>query len=113
MREIGFAQSYSFHYSKRPGTPAAAARRQIADSVKGERLQALQSLLLEQRNCFDVSCKGRFMDVLFEKPGRKEGQAIGRTPFFRRCIEDAAPLIGSVTACALTPHFPTVSRVVW
>src|SRR6202040_2605018 len=69
VREVGFAQAFSFKYSARPGTPAAAAPRQIPDAVKNERLQALQALLTEQQNAFNQSCDGREFSVLFEKPG--------------------------------------------
>ncbi|HAH10350.1 MAG TPA: tRNA (N6-isopentenyl adenosine(37)-C2)-methylthiotransferase MiaB, partial [Alphaproteobacteria bacterium] len=34
VREIGFVQAYSFKYSPRPGTPAAAARKQVPEAVK-------------------------------------------------------------------------------
>src|SRR5690606_26487610 len=50
VREVTFAQTFSFRYSKRPGTPAAAALKQISESVKDARLQALQKLLLEQQD---------------------------------------------------------------
>jgi tRNA-2-methylthio-N6-dimethylallyladenosine synthase len=106
-RDIGFAQSYSFKYSKRPGTPAAAARKQIAEAIKDARLQALQSLLLEQRLAFDAACEGREMDVLFEKLGRQPGQAIGRSPHLQPVhVEDAAPLIGSLHRVRIEAVFP-------
>ncbi|MGZ5934574.1 MAG: tRNA (N6-isopentenyl adenosine(37)-C2)-methylthiotransferase MiaB [Rhizomicrobium sp.] len=107
VRDIGFAQSYSFKYSKRPGTPAAAARKQIADDVKDARLQALQNLLLEQRVAFDASCKGRVIDVLFEKSGRQTGQAIGRSPYLQAVhVEDAASLIGGIHRVQIDAVFP-------
>ncbi|MGZ5939726.1 MAG: tRNA (N6-isopentenyl adenosine(37)-C2)-methylthiotransferase MiaB [Rhizomicrobium sp.] len=107
MRDIGFAQSYSFKYSRRPGTPAAAARKQIADDVKDARLQALQNLLLEQRVAFDASCKGRVIDVLFEKSGRQAGQAIGRSPYLQAVhVEDAASLIGGIHRVQIDAVFP-------
>ena len=107
VREIGFAQSYSFQYSKRPGTPASAAPKQIADAVKDERLQVLQSLLLEQRANFDAACKGNRMDVLFEKPGRKSGQAIGRSPYLQAVhVDSAASLIGSIRQVKIDGVFP-------
>jgi tRNA-2-methylthio-N6-dimethylallyladenosine synthase len=89
VREIGFAQSFSFKYSPRPGTPAAAARRQISEAVKAERLQRLQALLNEQAQAFAQSCVGRTFDVLLEKPGRYEGQMIGRSPYLQPVHLDA------------------------
>ena len=43
--DIGYAQAYSFKYSPRPGTPAAAMPHQIPEPVKSERLDRLQALL--------------------------------------------------------------------
>jgi tRNA-2-methylthio-N6-dimethylallyladenosine synthase len=107
VRDIGFAQSYSFKYSKRPGTPAAAARKQIAEDVKDARLQALQNLLLEQRVAFDGSCEGSVMDILFEKTGRQAGQAIGRSPYLQPVhVENAAALIGGIHRVHIDAVFP-------
>jgi len=83
VREIGFAQSYSFKYSVRPGTPAAAARKQIPDDVKAERLARLQALLNAQETAFARSCVGCSFDVLLERPGRHPGQLIGRSPYLQ------------------------------
>src|SRR5262249_54910240 len=82
-------------YSKRPGTPASAARKQIPEDVKSARLEALQALLIQQQQAFNRSCEGRMLSVLFEKPGRKAGQAIGRSPYLQAVhVDDAADLIG-------------------
>ena len=95
--EIGYAQAFSFKYSPRPGTPAAGARKQIAETVKAERLQRLQALLTAQQRAFARSCEGLRMSVLFEKPGRKAGQAMGRSPYLQPVhVDDAAHLIGSL-----------------
>jgi tRNA-2-methylthio-N6-dimethylallyladenosine synthase len=81
VRRVRYAQTFSFKYSKRPGTPAAAALKQISESVKSERLQALQALLLEQQDEFNDAQIGRTLDILFEKPGREDGQLVGRSPW--------------------------------
>jgi len=107
VRDIGFAQSYSFKYSRRPGTPAAAARKQISEDIKDERLQILQALLAEQRVRFDAGCEGRTFDVLFEKPGRRAGQAIGRSPYLQPVhVEGAASLIGEIRPVRVEAVFP-------
>ena len=107
VRDVGFAQSYSFKYSKRPGTPAAAARKQVSEETKAARLQVLQTLLLGQRLAFDESCKGRTMDVLFEKPGRRPGQATGRSPYQQPVHADGAQsLIGTVQRIRIDAIFP-------
>jgi len=95
--DIGYAQAYSFKYSKRPGTPASAARKQIPEDVKSARLQALQDLLVRQQQAFNKSCEGRTVSVLFEKPGRKKDQAVGRSPYLQPVhVEDAGALIGQI-----------------
>lgn len=83
VREVGYAQCYSFKYSPRPGTPASAERKQIPEDVKMERLHALQSLLMQQMGAFYESCVGKTFDVLLEKPGRYPGQMIGRSPYLQ------------------------------
>jgi tRNA-2-methylthio-N6-dimethylallyladenosine synthase len=83
VAEIGFAQSFSFKYSPRPGTPAAAARKQIPEDVKADRLERLQTLLNAQATTFARDCVGREFDVLLEKPGRYDGQLIGRSPYLQ------------------------------
>ena len=83
VREIGFAQSFSFKYSSRPGTPAAAAHKQIPEDVKADRLARLQALLTEHEHANLRACIGREFEVLFEKPGRYDGQLIGRSPYLQ------------------------------
>jgi tRNA-2-methylthio-N6-dimethylallyladenosine synthase len=95
--DIGYAQAYSFKYSKRPGTPASAARKQIPEDVKSARLAALQDLLVRQQQAFNKSCEGRTLSVLFEKPGRKKDQAVGRSPYLQPVhVEGAGALIGAI-----------------
>ncbi|HXP12875.1 MAG TPA: tRNA (N6-isopentenyl adenosine(37)-C2)-methylthiotransferase MiaB, partial [Stellaceae bacterium] len=53
VREVGFAQAYSFKYSPRPGTPAALRQDQVPEEVKDERLACLQGLIAEQLRRFN------------------------------------------------------------
>jgi len=97
VRDIGFAQAYSFKYSARPGTPAASLKNQVPEAVKSARLDALQALLTSQQRDFNRASVGREMDVLFEKPGRHPGQLIGRSPYLQAVHADAgADLVGKV-----------------
>jgi tRNA-2-methylthio-N6-dimethylallyladenosine synthase len=89
VREIGFAQAFSFKYSTRPGTPAAVNPDQVPDHVKSERLAELHVLLNEQQRAFNRSCVGRVLPVLFEKPGRHPGQLVGRSPYLQAVHADA------------------------
>ncbi|MGF1455756.1 MAG: tRNA (N6-isopentenyl adenosine(37)-C2)-methylthiotransferase MiaB [Alphaproteobacteria bacterium] len=90
IRDVGFAQTFSFKYSPRPGTPAAAEDLQVPEAVKSQRLEALQALLGDQADAFNRSLVGRTLPVLFEKPGRHEGQLIGRSPYLQ-AVHVAAP----------------------
>jgi tRNA-2-methylthio-N6-dimethylallyladenosine synthase len=97
VRSVGYASAFSFKYSARPGTPAAGAVKQIPESVKDERLQALQALIAEQQAAFNQSCVGRVFPVLFEKAGRKPGQAAGRSPYLQAVhVEDALGFVGQI-----------------
>ena len=96
VAEIGFAQSFSFKYSPRPGTPASA-QKQVPEPTKTERLAELQALLQSQQRAFNDASVGSLMPVLFEKPGRHDGQLIGRSPHLQPVHADAAPeLIGMI-----------------
>jgi tRNA-2-methylthio-N6-dimethylallyladenosine synthase len=108
VRTVGFAQAYSFKYSARPGTPAASLDIQVDEALKDARLAALQDLLAAQQADFNAASQGRRMDVLLERPGRREGQLIGRTPW-HQAVHVAAPdeLRGTVAAVdivAAAPH---------
>jgi tRNA-2-methylthio-N6-dimethylallyladenosine synthase len=96
VREVGYAQAYSFKYSPRPGTPASTMP-QLPEDVKDARLQELQALIAAGQRAFNQSCVGRTLPVLFESPGRREGQAVGRSPYLQAVhANGAAPLIGRI-----------------
>jgi tRNA-2-methylthio-N6-dimethylallyladenosine synthase len=103
VREVKFAQAYTFKYSPRPGTPAADIDNQIPEAVKTERLYRLQELIEQQQHEFNLSCVGRELDVLFEKPGRHDGQIVGRSPYLQP-VPVMAPksIIGSVARVRTT-----------
>ena len=80
IKAVEYGQAYSFKYSTRPGTPAAE-RPQLQEDVKSERLQRLQALLSEQQKKVQLSMVGREVKVLLEKPGRLEGQMVGKSQY--------------------------------
>ena len=80
---ICFAQAFSFKYSPRPGTPAAALPGQVADPIKTQRLAELQALLAQHQRQFNRAFIGRTLPVLLEKPGRHPGQLVGRSPYLQ------------------------------
>ncbi|HYZ40170.1 MAG TPA: MiaB/RimO family radical SAM methylthiotransferase, partial [Stellaceae bacterium] len=103
VTEVRYAQAFSFKYSPRPGTPAAFASDQVSETVKSERLAVLQKLLAEQQREFNLACIGRVLPVLFEKPGRRQGQLVGRSPYLQAVhIAATADRIGEVIPVIVT-----------
>ena len=107
VRDIGFAQAFSFKYSPRPGTPAASAADQIPEAVKAERLSVLQALLHDGQRLFNEASVGRVLPVLFEKPGRHEGQLVGRSPYLQSVHAEAgAERIGEILPVTIRAALP-------
>lgn len=107
VRDVTYAQAYSFKYSSRPGTPAAAMDDQVPEDVKVQRLADLQNLLNEQQIAFNTSCVGRTMPVLFERPGKFDGQLIGRSPWLQSVLVDgAADQLGNICDVEITHGGP-------
>jgi tRNA-2-methylthio-N6-dimethylallyladenosine synthase len=107
VRRVGFAQAFSFKYSPRPGTPGAVMPQQVKETVRGERLHRLQTLLEAQAADFNARTVGRTLPVLFERPGRHPGQLVGRTPYLQ-AVHVTAPTasIGTIRPVAITAAFP-------
>jgi tRNA-2-methylthio-N6-dimethylallyladenosine synthase len=107
IREVGFAQAFSFKYSARPGTPAAGAPLQVPEAEKDRRLQEIQALLREQQEAFNRSRLGMRMDVLVTGPGRHPGQVAGRSPWLQPVHAEAPlSLAGQVVPCEVTATRP-------
>jgi tRNA-2-methylthio-N6-dimethylallyladenosine synthase len=83
VREVRYAQAYTFKYSPRPGTPAATMEDQITPEIMDERLQRLQALLGEQQYAFNRETAGQTCDILLERQGKLEGQLIGKSPWMQ------------------------------
>ncbi|MCY4329239.1 MAG: tRNA (N6-isopentenyl adenosine(37)-C2)-methylthiotransferase MiaB [Endozoicomonadaceae bacterium] len=80
VAEIGYDTSFSFIYSKRPGTPASDLEDNISATVKKERLQQLQSRLTFQAAQFSRRMVGQVKKVLVTDFSRRDpGQLQGRT----------------------------------
>jgi tRNA-2-methylthio-N6-dimethylallyladenosine synthase len=80
VAQVNYAIAYSFAYSPRPGTPAAAMDNQVPEALKKERLAGLQALLEAQQTDFLAAQVGKTVEVLFEEAGRNNGEWKGRTP---------------------------------
>jgi tRNA-2-methylthio-N6-dimethylallyladenosine synthase len=80
IRTVGFDQSFSFIYSARPGTPAAALVDDQPREVKLERLLRLQSLVNDQAARIGAGMVGGVQRILVEKTSKKSPRELaGRT----------------------------------
>ncbi|WP_245150728.1 tRNA (N6-isopentenyl adenosine(37)-C2)-methylthiotransferase MiaB [Pollutimonas harenae] len=80
IRDVGFDQSFSFIYSRRPGTPAADLEDNTPKELKLERLHRLQALINEQANAISQGMLGTIQRILVEKPSRRDPNELsGRT----------------------------------
>jgi len=107
VKTVGFAQSYSFKYSSRPGTPAANMDDQVPEALKSERLARLQYVLNNQHERFNAATVGQTVPVLFERMGRSDGQLVGRSPYLQlvQARADAA-LLGKILPVSIRGHGP-------
>ena len=80
---VGYAQAFSFKYSPRPGTPAATIADQVPAEVMDERLQRLQAALGRDQIAFNQASVGRTCPVLIERPGKRPGQMLGKSPWLQ------------------------------
>ncbi|MEY9180446.1 tRNA (N6-isopentenyl adenosine(37)-C2)-methylthiotransferase MiaB [Bradyrhizobium sp. USDA 313] len=97
VTQIGYAAAYSFKYSARPGTPAADMQETVSPAEMDQRLERLQELIDSQQSAFNKALIGSTVDVLFERPARKEGQIVGRTAYLQPAHVMASPdIIGQI-----------------
>lgn len=80
IRDVGFDTSFSFVYSRRPGTPAADLTDEVSKEEKFARLHRLQALVNEQANQIAQDMIGTEQLVLVERLSRRDDNEImGRT----------------------------------
>ena len=106
VRAVNYAQAYSFKYSARPGTPAAADGRPGAAPMMDERLQRLQALLNQQQLAFNHASVGQVTEVLIERHGRKAGQMIGKSPWLQSVHLETAAAIGDLVEVEIVSAGP-------
>ena len=84
IEDVGFDQSYSFIYSRRPGTPAANLADDTSDAVKHGRLERLQATINANSKKISESMVGSVQNVLVEGPSKKNPHELaGRTENMR------------------------------
>jgi tRNA-2-methylthio-N6-dimethylallyladenosine synthase len=112
VREIRFDQSFSFIYSRRPGTPAASLPDEVPDDEKHERLERLQALLNESALAISRRMIGSVQRVLVERPAKKDArQLAGRTGNNRWVNFDGpAHLINDFADVLITEALPNSLR---
>ena len=80
IRDVGFDQSYSFLYSRRPGTPAASLPDDVTAEEKQQRLERLQALIESQARAISTAMVGGVQRVLVVRHSRRDGNELaGRT----------------------------------
>jgi tRNA-2-methylthio-N6-dimethylallyladenosine synthase len=103
---VGYAQAFSFKYSPRPGTPAAAMDGQIAREVMDERLQRLQAALNRDQLAFNRASVGRTCEVLVERRGKHPGQWLGKSPWLQSVHFEGSCAIGDLVTVELAEAGP-------
>ena len=104
IEDVGFDTSFSFVYSRRPGTPAADLHDDTPQDVKLRRLQRLQALINEQAAAIARNMIGTRQRLLVEGPSRRDpNELMGRTEN-NRIVNFAAParLIGQMVDVSIT-----------
>jgi tRNA-2-methylthio-N6-dimethylallyladenosine synthase len=109
---VGFDQSFSFIYSRRPGTPAAALADDVAADVKQRRLEILQTRLSALAAVRSRGLVGTVQRVLVERRSRRDGrQLAGRTECNRWVnFDGSADLIGQFADVTITEAMPNSLR---
>jgi tRNA-2-methylthio-N6-dimethylallyladenosine synthase len=104
VADVGFDQSFSFVYSKRPGTPAANLPDDTPDGVKSARLKRLQETVNTQAFAISQAMVGTRQCVLVEKPSTRDpGELTGRTENMRYVNFEGHPrLIGQFVDILIT-----------
>ena len=112
IKDVGFDHSFSFIYSKRPGTPAADLPDDTPLAVKKERLAEIQALILEQARVISESMLGTTQSVLVEGVSKKDSARLtGRTENNRVVNFNAPPeLIGQIVQTTITEVLPNSLR---
>ncbi len=104
---VGYAQAYSFKYSPRPGTPAAAMAGQVPIEAMDERLQRLQAALGRHQLAFNAASVGASCEVLVERRGKRPGQWLGKSPWLQSVVfERPDTAIGDLVQVALVAAGP-------
>ena len=111
VEDVGFDSSFSFVFSKRPGTPAAALQDDTPQAMKLKRLQQLQAAIEVNVRRISASRVGTVQRILVEGPSRKDAQELmGRTECNRIVNFSGGPLadrlLGQMLDVEITAALP-------
>lgn len=107
-REVGFDQSYSFIYSRRPGTPAASLPDDVTYEVKQQRLSVLQAQLEEQAGAISRTMVGTVQRVLVQRHAKRDARQLAARTDNNRWVnfDGPASLINRFTDVVITEAMP-------
>ncbi len=112
IEDVGFDTSYSFVYSRRPGTPAADLPDDVPEAIKLARLQRMQKRLEQQAEAINLSMIGSVQRVLVERFAKKDKTELaGRTDNNRIVNFEGSPrLMNQFVEVRITDAFPRSLR---
>jgi tRNA-2-methylthio-N6-dimethylallyladenosine synthase len=91
IRDVGFDSSYSFLYSRRPGTPAASLPDDVPEARKQQRLSELQALIEAQARALSEQMVGGLQRVLVVRPARRDARELAGRTENNRWVNFAGP----------------------
>ena len=115
IEAVGFDQSFSFIYSRRPGTPAASYPDDVSIQVKKQRLYRLQQRINEQTQGISNTMIGTLQSVLVEGPSRKDPAILAGRTENNRVVNFSGPheLIGRFVDVRITEALTNSLRGVY
>ncbi|NPC58888.1 tRNA (N6-isopentenyl adenosine(37)-C2)-methylthiotransferase MiaB [Caenimonas soli] len=104
IADVGYDNSFSFIFSPRPGTPAAALHDETPHEVKLKRLHLLQAAIDDSAARISASRVGTVQRILVEGPSRKDASELaGRTECNRMVnFKGPARLVGQLIDVTIT-----------
>ena len=112
IEEVGFDTSFSFVYSRRPGTPAADLVDDTPQTLKLQRLQKLQALINEQANAIARDMIGSVQRVLVEGTSTRDSSELAARTDNNRIVNFAGHprLIGQMIDVTITQAMANTFR---